>query len=545
MKARSGIALAFLLLAGCSKPGLRFEITVPDLESPLTGRVFVIVTDRDPDALPMHTTGGDGARGVPIWGVNVENLAPGEAAVVDGSTFGFPHESLADLPPGEYRVQAVVVPYAEFRRSDGHVLRLHDDRWEGQQPFRSEGTFYSDVQTLGVEPGMSRTVKLAASNVVGPAEVPADTRYVKRVKFRSEMLSAFWGRDIFLGATVLLPEGYDEHPGVTYPVIHQHGHFSLRPPMGFAEPPTDGSEDRRSEAAIAFHAYWTGPDAPRFIGVTFQHPTPWYDDSYFVNSPNVGPYRDALMQELIPYLEANFRMKPEPWARILTGGSTGGWIALGLQVFEPEAFGGALALCPDPVDFRDYELIDIYSDENAYWTEYEGIRSEIPEAREVDGTPRYTVRQTMYYEQALGDRHRSGRQWAIWEAAYGPIGEDGYPAPLWDWRTGEIDHAVAEAWRAFDLRHVLETNWSALGPKLVGKLHVWTGEDDTYFLENATIRLEEFLESTTEPYYAGSFTYGARQPHCWGPRGRELVETAEAQVRRIAPAGADLRSWQY
>jgi len=536
---RNGLLVALLAAGGCTSPGLRFEVSVPDslLKEPLTGRVFVIVTDREPDREPRLTTGGDGTKGVPIFGVNVERLAPGTPAIVDATTFGFPHVSLDELPPGDYRVQAVVVPYSEFRRSDGHVIWAHDDRWEGQQPFRSEGTYFSDVTPLSVRPGIRRTVALEAAHVVGPAEIPADTRYVKRVKFRSTLLSAFWGRDIYLGATVLLPAGYDEQPDRTYPVIHQHGHFSLRPPLGFSEPPTDGSEDRRSDAAREFHAYWTGGAAPKMIAVSFQHPTPWYDDSYFVNSPNVGPYRDALMQELIPHLEANFRMKREPWARVLTGGSTGGWIALGLQVFEPDAFGGALALCPDPVDFRDYELIDIYADTNAYWRDKDGIRTEIPEARDVDGTPWYTVRNTMYYEHVLGDRHRSGRQWAIWEAAWGPIGPDGYPAPLWDWKTGRIDHAVAERWRAFDLRHVLETNWATLGPKLAGKLHIWVGEDDTFFLENATMRLEQFLESTTAPYYGGSVTYGARQPHCWGPRGRELVERADAQVRRMA-AGA-------
>ena len=203
MRTNALLALAALLFAGCTDPGLRFEISVPDSlrGEAITGRVFVILTDREPDREPRLTTGGDGATGVPTFGVNVEGLAAGRAAVVDATTFGFPYASLDELPAGEYRVQAIIVPYSEFRRSDGHVIWAHDDRWEGQQPFRSEGTYFSDVTTLAVEPGMARTVSLEATNVVGPAEIPPDTRYVKRVKFRSEMLSAFWGRDIYLGAT--------------------------------------------------------------------------------------------------------------------------------------------------------------------------------------------------------------------------------------------------------------------------------------------------------------------------------------------------------
>jgi len=281
------------------------------------------------------------------------------------------------------------------------------------------------------------------------------------------------------------------------------------------------------------------------IGVTFQHPTPYYDDSYAVNSPNVGPYGDAIMRELIPYIEEHFRVKRDPWARTLTGGSTGGWEALALQVFHPDDFGGTWALCPDPVDFRYYELINIYEDENAYWRESRGLRTETPEARDTDGRPWYTVRNTAYYEHVLGPNHRSGRQWAIWEAAYGPIGPDGYPAPLWNWLTGEIDHDVAKEWLRFDLRHILETGWSTLGPKLAGKLHIYTGGADTFFLESAVILLEEFLESTTDPYYGGTVTYGDRQPHCWGPRGRELIDLIEEHMLENAPDGADRTSWLY
>lgn len=548
MHRRSGAPLVALLLALAIIPG-RLEAQVPatglrfavsfDRDThpgPIRGRVFVIVSNREPDTEPRFTTGG-GTSGTPLFGIDVFDWVPGVPVIVDADVFGFPYASLADLPPGDYRVQVLVNIYSEFRRSDGNVLWMHDDQWEGQQPFRSPGNLYSDVLELHLHPGEERTVLVTADHVIPPIEIPPDTPHVKRIRFRSPMLSAFWGRDIYIGATVLLPEGYDEHPAATYPVIYQQGHFSLRPPLGFREP--DGGEPTE------FYTYWTGGDAPRVIGVTFQHPTPYYDDSYAVNSPNVGPYGDAIMQELIPYLEEHFRMKREPWARVLTGGSTGGWEALALQVFHPDDFGGTWALCPDPVDFRYYKLIDIYADENAYWREYNGLRTELPEARDTDGRPRYTNRDMKYYERVLGPNLRSGGQWAIWEAVFGPIGPDGFAAPLWDWYTGEIDHEVATEWRRYDLRHVLETNWAGLGPKLVGKIHVYTGDMDTYFLESAVMLLEEFLESTTDPYFAGSVSYGDRQPHCWGPRGSELVELIERHLLDAAPTDADVSTWRY
>jgi hypothetical protein len=347
-----------------------------------------------------------------------------------------------------------------------------------------------------------------------------------------------------LGATILLPKGYEDNPDVYYPVNYGQGHFSLRTPHGFR---TDdpGDENPRARRGYEFYKFWTSDECPRMIAVTFQHPCPYYDDSYAVNSPNVGPYGDAILEELIPYVEENFRIIRKPYARVLSGGSTGGWISFALQVFHPDFFGGTWSLCPDPVDYRYYELINIYEDENAYYKEYNKIKAERPEARETDGQIRYTVRDTYYYEWTLGDKHRGGRQWAIWEAVATPIGEDGYPKPIWDWYTGKIDHEAAENWKKYDLRHYLESNWPWIGPKLVGKLRIYMGDMDNYYLNNATVLMEEFLESTTDPYYDGIVEYGDRQPHCWGPRGAEIIKLFSEAITKNAPSGEDTSRWKY
>lgn len=527
------------------QPELKFEISFPAAAhpDPITGRVYVIIATRDlPE--PRLQTGFDFATGIPIWGKNVQSLKPGEAAGIDDGIFGFPLKSIREIPPGEYYIQGFVNIYTEFKRSDGHTLWLHNDQWEGQRWNVSPGNLYSDVSKVTIDPAEKSIIALNCRNVIPPVVVPPDTEWVKRIKFQSQILTGFWGQPIYLGATILLPKGYDDHPNVTYPVNYHQGHFSLRAPHGFRpEEPAAGGVPAKDGSE--FYKYWISDDCPRMIVVTFQHPCPYYDDSYAVNSPNVGPYGDAIMQELIPYLEEHYRIIREPYARVLSGGSTGGWESLALQIFHPDFFGGTWSSCPDPVDFRYYELINIYNDKNAYYREHSKIKTERPEGRDTDGQPWYTVRDTYYYEWTLGDKHRSGRQWAIWEAVYTPIGEDGYPKPLWNWLTGEIDHEVAEQWKKYDLRHYLETNWSWLGPKLVGKLHVYVGDMDTFFLNNAVVLLENFLKKTENPFYEGVVEYGDREPHCWGPRGAQLFNLFKEHIVKYAPVGTDTSKWNY
>ncbi len=241
------------------------------------------------------------------------------------------------------------------------------------------------------------------------------------------------------------------------------------------------------------------------------------------------------MQELIPWLEEHFRIIREPYARVLSGGSTGGWISLAMQIFYPDFFGGVFSLCPDPVDFHYFQCVDIYEDDNAYYKERGWLRVPTASDRRTDGIVTLTYQQRNHFELTLGTKGRSGDQVDIFEAAYGPIGEDGYVKPLFDKLTGEIDREVAEYWREhFDLNHILQTNWSELGPKLRGKIHIYTGDMDTHYLNNAVVLMEDFLESTENPYYDGVVEYGDGQPHCWGPRGVDLLML---MARHIEKAG--------
>lgn len=576
-----GMLCAIPLLAA---PTARVEVSFPASlhQQPITGRMFIVLSTRN-DKEPRLQAGSRFGPSM-LFGVDVDHLKPGEAAVVDADALGFPFRSLRELPEGTYFVQALINVYTQCHRSDGHVVWVHLDQWEGQGFSRSPGNLYSDVQQVHLDPAKGFTLQFTLSKIISPIQVPPDTEWVKHIKFQSKRLSEFWGCPIFLGATVLLPKGYDSHPAVHYPVIYLQNHFSLEAPFGFdteeqsgqptnpsskqnhrplnvSEPGTDWHLVSQAlmmpETAAEFRQAWNSDDFPRVIAVTFQHPTPYFDDSYAVNSANNGPYGDAIMEELIPSIEERFRIIRKSYARVLTGGSTGGWESLALQVYHPDFFGGTWTMYPDPVDFRRWVFTNIYDEDNAFTASMFSLIGGGGSAatveryllRKEDGQPLFTVRQQTTLESVVGSKGRSGGQQNAWEAVYGPVGEDGYPVPLWDPKTGKIDHSVAAFMKShgYDLRYYLETNWAKLGPKLAGKLHLICGDMDNWYLNLAVYLLEDFLENTTNPYYAGTFEYGRPlKGHGWQPTtDYGLIKRMAEQISRNAPPGDDPKSWHY
>ncbi len=567
-KLRPFVLLCLAWTLACSGPSsvppetdLRFEVAVaPELQdSTQDGRLILLIsTQDDPEPRFQRLRSEDPPQ---IFGVDVDGLTPGESAILDGSSRGYPLEALAQVPPGDYYAQAVLNVYTTFHRADGHTIKAHMDQWEGQQWNRSPGNLVSTVERVHVDPGRADVIHLTLDRRLPPLDPPEDTDYVKHIRFRSEILSEWWGHDMDLGAVVVLPAGFDEHPDAHYPVVYWQGHFpsTFR---GWRETPPEedltGSALARAESEYRFFQDWTSGRLGRFLLVFLQHPTPFYDDSYAVNSANNGPYGDALTQELIPRVESEFRAIGEPWARALSGGSTGGWESLAWQVFYPDMFNGTWSFCPDPVDFRYFQLVNIYDDANAFYPgngeslwKKDPIR---PWMRGVDDQVVMNQWEASHLEAVLGTRGRSGDQMDIFMSVYGPMGEDGYPDPLYDKWTGRINPEVAAYWREnYDLRHILERDWATLGPKLVGKLHVYVGEMDTYFLEEAARLMEEFLEGTTDPYYDGWFEWGERAPHCFSGTAEFPGQTSYQRVLPLmrdrilatAPPGADVTSWAY
>ncbi len=547
-----------------------FRVTLPATakNAPVDGRVLVILAAK-PDPQPREQVKAD-YDSAQVFGVTVDSLKPGDSTTVGSGVLGFPTLDLKSVPAGRYTVQAVLHRYDTYHLGNGKTVKLPAPRGAGKNWRAEPGNLFSTPQTVDFDPARPGTIALTLDNVNPPITPPADTPFVRHFKMRSALLSKFWGRDIYLTAHVLVPRDFDKHPEAHFPLMIFHGHF----PADFGgfrtTPPDPNLKCERSERfnlpcynrteqeeAYAFYKQWIGDAFPRFLAVEIDHSNPYYDDSYAVNSANLGPYGDAITHELVPAIEKKFRGLGQGWARFLYGGSTGGWESLGVQIKYPDDYNGAFAACPDPIDFRQFMLTDIYADKNAYAYEGPFGRVEHPGKRDwLDHVP-YTMEMENRLELVLGDKNRSGGQWDIWEAVFSPMAADGYPQRLWDKRTGVIDPKVAAYWRDnYDLRHILERDWPTLAPKLQGKLHIYVGTMDNYFLNNAVYLMDDFLKKS-DPPYRGVVDYGDRAEHCWS--GDHTQPNAISRLRyhtfylpqilkrieETAPAGADLKSWRY
>jgi hypothetical protein len=569
--------LALLSIASASSsgaaPGTTFAISFPAAMStaPLDGHITLIIAKGATAEPRTLISEGQPLASPALFGLTVDGLKPGTPAVIDANAFGWPVRSLSTLPAGDYTVQAVLNRYETFHLADGRVLKLPPDMGEGQQWTQKPGNLYSKPLRVHVDSTHPVEIAISLDRKIGPIAPKKDTPFIRHIRIRSELLSKYWGRPVYLGAHVLVPFGFDTHPGAHYPLMVNHGHFP-DDIDGFRTTPPDpklkpdyserfhlkGYNRIQQEEAYDFYRMWISQGFPRFLVVEIQHANPYYDDSYAVNSANLGPYGDAINKELIPYIEKTFRGIGRGWARFTYGGSTGGWEALATQVFYPDMYNGAFVACPDPIDFHAYETINLYDDRNAYARQGQFYSVELPSVRDYMGNVYATQRDANYGELAQGDRSRSGGQYDIWQAVFSPAGADGYPKPIFDKVTGDIDRSVAAYWRDhYDLTHIIQREWPALGPKLAGKIHLYVGSADTYYLNNAVYYAQDMLEKLRNPAYGGEVQYGERAEHCWNGDPRrpnaysrlhynfQYLPKIMARIRATAPRGADLTSWRY
>ena len=530
------------------------------------GRLLVMIS-KDGSKEPRYQINDTKDTGI-LVGKNVENWKSGNVEGFNSKTLAYPIENLGELDNGEYYIQALLHKYETFNLSNGKTVKLPMDQGEGQHWNTSPKNIYSKPIKINFK--KNTTVKIEITEEIPPIEPEKDTDYIKHVKIKSELLSKFWGRPMYLQANVLIPKDFKKESKTRYPLMVFHGHFPKSIGGFRTSPPTAPKKDTiynsrfgitgykyiQEKEAYDFYKKWTSKNFPRFLVIEIQHQNPYYDDSYAVNSANIGPYGDAITYELIPHVEKMFNGVGKGWGRFLYGGSTGGWEALAVQVFYPKEYNGCFAACPDPIDFRAYTVVDIYNDENAYYKEGSFKKILRPGIRDGKGHIKTQLIDMNRREYILGDNSRSGDQWDIWQAVYSPSDENGYPKPIWDKLSGEIDHDVAKYWMEnYDLRYIMERDWDKIGNDLKGKINIYCGDMDNYYLNNAVVLTEDFLEKTTNPYYSGEVDYGNGAEHCWNGDQKNpnhisrlryntmYLDKIKNRLKKTAPKNHNLKNW--
>ena len=565
------VLFAMLSMVGCDKKPQIFTITYDKAlgTEGFDGRLLILIGS-DVDKEPRFQINDSDQTGI-VFGIDVENWMPGETISIDPSTFAYPVGTVADIPKGTYSFQALLHKYDTFNLSSGHSVKLPMDQGEGQHWNISPKNIYSLPVQLDFNEN-SGPITLNITEEIPPITAVADSKYIKHIKIQSELLTAFWGRPMYLQANVLVPHDFDPASSTQYPLMVFHGHFPDTFGGFRTTPPTADKDDGvlnsrfgitgyeyiQQKESYDFYKDWVSEEFPRFIAIEIQHQNPYYDDSYAVNSANLGPYGDAITYELIPHIENLYNGVGEGWGRFVYGGSTGGWEALAVQVFYPKEYNGAFAACPDPIDFRSYTAVNIYEDENAYYSDGSFRKTLRPGMRDGNGMIKSSLRDMNYRELAIGTNSRSGDQWDIWQAVFSPAGENGYPKPIWDKLTGEIDKEVAQYWKEnYDLRYIMDRDWGKIGPDLEGKIFLYCGDMDNYYLNNAVKLTEDFLESTKKPYYNGLVDYGDGAEHCWNGDQENpnyisrlrynsmYLPMITERLKQTAPVNNRLKNWNF
>src|SRR5690242_2679087 len=543
-----------------SSSGLEFRLSVADglLPTSTDGRIVLMLAPNRTD--PLKDTDVTSSPNK-IFGKNIYSFGPNSTVTFSGGSsdntatgvYGWPNVSLSDIQPGTYRVQAFFSKYETVTRSDGSKVSLRFPCGDGGLNVDGSGSLTtaavdieitSSAQTLDLVFSNVTAVEAFVGNEIGGCNQGnyEDTEFLKYVKIRSKRLSQFWNRDMYVGANILVPAGYNPNDiNTRYPVIYNQGHW----------PAYQGAYNYGSDAN--FTAVWNSGiipasditaerPTPKFIVVTFRHEAPYYDDSYAVNTANLGPYGDAINEELIPYIEKNFHTIRAPYARVQDGGSTGGWESIANVVYRPDLFGVCFSSYPDSLDFHRHQDIELYTATNAY---QRADGSYVPSIRTfVNGTQEIlaTVAQENHWELTFGTSSRSFNQWDIWNAVFGVQGYNGYPLEPWDKVTGEIYSEAVAYWKPFDLSDYIVTNFKSsrnLGAALAGRIFVYVGTWDNYFLNEGVVEFQKRTDAVGGPGWA-NVTILPEKPHGGNYQSREIwdyLELVERWVKDHAPDG--------
>lgn len=536
-----------------------------ELQSPISGRLLIIFApsaiEHDEDLRRRLTPTSEALA---FFGQDISNWRAGTVQRLSSFDAGFPYPTLAQLPRGTYRVQASFEPYQAYHRSDGYELLLPAIEPLGTTDLHASAQttrrWRSNAELVNWD-GQQTPRTLVLHTALGQSVSQQDTPWVRSLKIRSERLSKFWGRDVFLGALVTLPKGYHQRPHQRFPLIVRLSDLPRQPPDWRERPPdsrfTEGSaQQREQQAAWENFQYWQADGTPRMLIADLQHPTPYGESSMIVNSLNTGPYADAIRAELIPAIEREFRVIEEKWAHFIFGYREGGRSALAWQIRHPHDFNGVLAVCPDSVDFRHFGSVNLQQDNNALFDPGPHLQVPRPAQRTASGQTTALLSDVMRWERALAGRSRSQEFWDRSEAAFSPPDREGYPRRIWQRPSGVINDEVAEHWyQAHDLLGLLQRQPPSALSQLRGKLSIRIGDRDEYFMDNAVRSFENSIRQM-HPDLELSVDYGVGVSGCWAGRHdrpvnhalssslQDLLSWAHDRLLRHAPEGFSSLAWR-
>lgn len=506
MKRASILFLLITILASCEKKsetkGLSVSLTVDqNITSSLRseGRLFVFFA-KNSNAEPRYQLFPNPVDAPYIFAVNISDFKPNEETELNDnfdwtSTTDFSYQN---IPEGDYNVQ---------------ILWDQDTK---ESRINAPGNIYSEAQKLSINSDSNIEITL---NQIIPERKLVEHDLVREVTFTSDTLSKWWGKPMSLKASILLPPDYDENKA--YPIRYNVAGY--------------GGRYTRVENLVndkEFMTWWKSDDAPEVISVFLDGEGP-FGDSYQMDSENSGPYGYSLIYELIPHIEEKYRNTSSPKTRFVDGCSTGGWVSLGLQLYYPDQFNGVFSYSPDAIEFENYQLSNIYKDKNIFTNEFGYAR---PCMRNTEGEPMVSMEKFVRFENVQGSSNtylNSGDQFSSHTALYSPKGENGLPKPLFDPITGDIDSEVAEHWKKYDFKIYAEQNWETLGPKLEDKIYIWMGDMDHFYLNMATRKFSEFLETTKNPKSNAVIEFSPMEGHCSRFSNKLVLQQIQKKLKEI------------
>ncbi len=408
--------------------------------------------------------------------------------------------SLNEIPEGTYYIQLLWDQDGIESRTD------------------APGNLYTQKQEVVLD--AAQHVKFVLEEKI-PSRSIKEHELSKLIDFKSDTLSKWWNKPMHLKASVLLPHNYDKSKA--YPIRYNVAGYGGR-----------YTRINRLISNKTFMDWWDSEDSPQIITVFLDGEGP-FGDSYQMDSDNSGPYGYSLIHELIPFIEKSYRGTDSMMTRFVDGCSTGGWVSLGLQLYYPDVFNGVYSYSPDAIDFENYQLINIYKETNAYTNEFGYLR---PVMRDVNGEPLLSLKDFIAYENVLGSSNtylNSGGQFSAHTALYSPKGANGLPKPIFDPKTGVIDSLVAKSWEKYDFKRYAAKHWAELGPKLEGKIYIWMGDMDNFYLNTGTRGFDEFIKSTSNPKSDAVIEFTPMEGHCWQYSHKEVLLKIQDRINSIEP----------